>query len=107
MNLRAFFLIREADIWWNTIKDKLLGPKFTWNKFLEELRAKFYLVTVQRHKEKNFMELRMGGSVMVMQYASKFTRLSRFVPEFVSFERLKMRKFEEDLTFYIRNQLAG
>ena len=42
-----------------------------------------------------------------MQYASKFTKLSRFVPEFVSFERLKMRSFEEGLAFYIRNQLAG
>ena len=43
----------------------------------------------------------------VMQYASKFTELSRFVPEFVSSERLKMRKFEEGLAFYIRNQLVG
>jgi len=42
-----------------------------------------------------------------MQYASKFTELPRFVFEFVSSERLKMRRFEGGLAFYIRNQLAG
>jgi len=53
------------------------------------------------------MKLKMSGSMSVMQYASKFPELSRFVPKFVSSERLKMRRFEEDLAFYIRNQLAG
>jgi len=45
----------------------------------------------------------MSDSMTVMQYASKFTELLRFVHEFVSFERLKMRRFEEGLAFYIRN----
>jgi len=53
------------------------------------------------------MELKISGTITVMQYASKFTELSRFIPEFVSSKRLKMRRFEEDLAFYIRNQLAG
>ena len=53
------------------------------------------------------MELKMSGGMIVLRYASKFTELSRFVLEFVSSERLKMRRFEEGLTFYIRNQLAG
>ena len=49
----------------------------------------------------------MSGSMTMMQYTSKFTELSRFVQEFVSYERLKMMRFEEGLTFYIRNQLVG
>jgi len=49
----------------------------------------------------------MSGSVTVMQYASKFTKLSQFIPEFVASKRMKMRRFEEGLTFYIRSQLAG
>jgi len=53
------------------------------------------------------MELKMSGSMSVLQYARKFTELSRFVPKFVSSERLKMRRFKEGLAFYIRNQLAG
>jgi len=53
------------------------------------------------------MELKMSGTITVMQYASKFIELSRFLPEFISSERLKMRRFEEGLAFYIRNQLPG
>jgi len=47
------------------------------------------------------MELKMSGNMTMMQYASKFTELSKFVLEFVSSERLKMRRFEEGLAFYI------
>ena len=52
------------------------------------------------------MELKKSGNMTIMQYASKFTELSRFVPKFMSSERLKMRRFEEGLASYIRNQLA-
>jgi len=65
------------------MKDRLLGPDFTWNIFLNELK--------------------MSGSMIMIQYASKFTELSKFIPEFVSSERLKMRIFEEGLAFYICN----
>jgi len=41
------------------------------------------------------MELRMVGNMIVMQYARKFIELLRFAVEFVSSERMKMRKFEE------------
>jgi len=49
------------------------------------------------------MKMKMSDTITVMQYASKFTKLSRFVHEFVSSERLKMRRFEEALAFCIRN----
>jgi len=48
----------------------------------------------------------MSGSMTVMQYVSKFTELFRFLLEFVSSERLKMKIFEERLAFYIQ-QLAS
>jgi len=53
------------------------------------------------------MELKMSSNMTVVQYANKFTELSMFVPKFVSSERLKIRRFEEGLGFYIRNQLVG
>jgi len=107
VNIGTYYLTGEANIWWSTIKDKLVGPEFTWSKLLSELRTKFYPVVVQRQKEKESMELKMSGNMTMMQYASKFTELSRFVPELVSSERLKMRRFEEGFAFYIWNQLAG
>ena len=47
------------------------------------------------------MELKISDNMTVMQYASKFTELSRIVSESVPTERLKRRRFEEDLAFYI------
>jgi len=47
------------------------------------------------------MELKISGNMTMMQYASMFTGLSKFVPEFMSNKWLKMRRFEEGLAFYI------
>ena len=87
------YLIREADFWWGMMKNKFVGPEYTLAKFLEELRAKFYPVTIQHQKEREFIELRMAGGMTVLQYASKFMELSRFIPEFVGSEQMKMRRF--------------
>jgi len=35
VNIGMFYLIEESDIWWNTVKDKMLRSEFTWSKFLE------------------------------------------------------------------------
>jgi len=48
VNIGMYYLTGEADIWWNTVKDKLVWPEFTWSKFLGELREKCYPVVVQR-----------------------------------------------------------
>jgi len=53
------------------------------------------------------MELKMTGNMTVIQYASKFAELYRFALDFVASKWMKMRRFEEVLAFYIRNQLAG
>ena len=53
VNIGQFYESREADIWWNTTKDKCQEPEFTWSKFLEELRANIYVVSLQRQKEKD------------------------------------------------------
>jgi len=29
VNIGTYYLTSEADIWWNVVKDKLLGPEFT------------------------------------------------------------------------------
>ena len=66
VNIGTHYLTGEAYIWWNTIKDKLVGPEFTWSKFLSELREKFYPVMIQRQKEKEFMELNISDNMTVM-----------------------------------------
>jgi len=72
-NIGMHYLSDEAGICWNTVKCRLVGPEFTWSKFLDELRGKFHPIMVQRQKEKEFMELKVSGNMTVMQYTSKFT----------------------------------
>jgi len=103
VNIRTFYLAGEVDIWWNTVKCRWQESELTWEKFIGELRAQFYSIALQRQKEKEFMELKMTGNMTVIQYTSKFMELSRFASDFVAFEWMKMRGFEEGLAFYIRN----
>jgi len=49
----------------------------------------------------------MTANMIVTQCAGKFTKLSRFIPEFVASKQMKMRIFEKGLDLYIRHQLAG
>jgi len=42
-----------------------------------------------------FIKLKMSGNMTVMQYARKFMELSRFAPDFVAIEKLRMRRFKE------------
>ena len=37
VNIGTFYLTGETDIWWNTVKNKLLGPDFTWSRFMERI----------------------------------------------------------------------
>jgi len=104
VNIGTFYLASEADIGWSTMKDKLQGPELMWAKFLQ---SNFYPITVEQQKEKEFMELKMSGNMTEMQYARTSTEILRFAPDFVATEKMKMRRFEEGLAFYIWNQLAG
>jgi len=37
VSIGIFHLTSETDIWWNIVKNRLLGPDFTSSRFLEEL----------------------------------------------------------------------
>ena len=76
VTIRTFYFTKEANIWWNTVKDKFTCHKNSLRISSRELRAKFYPITVQQQKEKEFSELRMTENMTVMQYASKFKELS-------------------------------
>jgi len=60
----------------------------------------------EKQKQREFLTLKQEN-ISVMEYANKFTELSRFAPEYVATDRMRMLRFEEGLAFYIRNQLVG
>ena len=53
VNIGMYYLTGEVDIWWNIVKDKLVGPEFTWSKFLSELREKFTQLWSKGKRRKN------------------------------------------------------
>ena len=53
VNIVTFYLPGEADIYWNTINGRLLGLEFSWNKFLDELKAKFYQLWFKAKRRKS------------------------------------------------------
>ena len=53
------------------------------------------------------MESKLSGNITMIQYASKFAELLRFIPKLMASERIKMRRFEEVLAFHVWNQLVG
>ena len=51
VNIGIFYLTGETNIWWNIVKNRLLGFGFTWSRFVEELTtalmsAKWKLINV-------------------------------------------------------------
>jgi len=37
VNIETFYQTGETNIWWNTVKNRPLGPDFTWSRIAEEL----------------------------------------------------------------------
>ena len=95
-----------ADMWWRTIKTAFQGSEATRQKFAKALRTKFYPMHLQKQTQREFLTLKREDLCMV-EYAGKFTKLSRFSLEYVATDRVSTLRFEEELALYIRNQLAG
>jgi len=106
VSIGAFYLSGQADIWWSTVKTTFQSSNATWSRFSEALRAKFYPLYLQRKKQKEFLTLKQEN-LSVMEYANRFAELSRFAPEYVATDYMRMQRFEEGLAPYIRNHLAG
>jgi len=37
VNIGTFYLTGKTNIWWHTVKNRILGFGFTWSRFVEEL----------------------------------------------------------------------
>jgi len=94
INIGTFYLSRTADMWWGTVRTTFQGPGATWTSFTEALRAKFYPMHMQEQKQREYLTLKQEN-MSVMEYENKFTELSRFAPEYVATDQIRMLRFEE------------
>ena len=101
IRLAAFKLEGESQVWWDWIK-VLRDPKtMTWREFRELFMSKFLPASTWHTKAREFLELKQG-SMAVLEYIVKFTKLARSEDDYVATDMAKVRKFEDGLKLSIR-----
>ncbi|XP_010666712.1 uncharacterized protein LOC104883846 [Beta vulgaris subsp. vulgaris] len=105
VKMASFYLEGPADIWWNTTKGISKQFNFSWEKFIEKLKDKFFPLALRRIKENEFLSLRQA-KMSVLEYAAKFLELSQFGPDFVANERIKSMRFFEGLNLKYQDRVG-
>ena len=78
----------------------------TWEEFREFFMGKFFLASTRHGKAREFLELKQG-SMTILEYVAKFTKLARFGDDYVVTDMAKVRKFEDGLKLSIRIKLVA
>ena len=78
----------------------------TWAEFHELFMSKYFSATARHAKAQDFLELKQG-TMTVMEYVTKFTKLARFADNYVVIDMAKVRKFENGLKLSIRGKIVG
>ena len=68
--------------------------------------GKFFPTSTRHAKAREFLELRQG-SMSVLEYVAKFTKLARFQDDYVATDMAKVRKFEDGLKLSIQGKIVG
>ena len=62
--------------------------------------GKYFPTSAQHTKSREFLELKLGTMTM-LEYVAKFTKLAHFSNDYVATDMAKVRKFEDGLKFSI------
>ena len=68
--------------------------------------GKFFSASARHAKSLDFLELKQG-TMTILEYVDKFTKLARFGDDFVASDMAKVRKFEDGLKLSIRGKIVG
>ena len=77
-----------------------------WGEFRELFMGKFFPASARHVKDREFLELKQGD-MTVLEYVAKFTKLARFVDDYVATYMAKVRKFEDGMKLSIRGKIVG
>ena len=96
----------EAQVWWNWVKTFRDLEAMTWTEFQELFMGKYFLDTVRHAKAQEFLKLKLG-TMTVMDYVARFTKLARFVDDYVATDMTKVKRFENGMRLSIRGRIVG
>ena len=106
IRLAAFQLEGEAQVWWNWAKTSRDLEAMTWAEFQELFMGKYFPDTARHAKAQEFLELKQG-TMTVMDYVARFTKLTRFADDYVATDMAKVKRFENELQLSIRGKIVG
>ena len=106
IRLAAFQLEGESQVWWDWVKTSRDLEVMTWAEFHGLLMSKYFPGTARHAKALEFLELRQGTMTM-MEYMARFTKLARFGDDYVTTDMAKVRRIENGLKLSIRGKIVG
>ncbi|WP_274923111.1 hypothetical protein, partial [Streptomyces clavifer] len=108
VQLASSLFTSSADIWWKTIREEFrhMADGVAWANFKGQFLDKYVPSHIKRQKAAEF-QLLVQGSMTVLEYLTKFERLSRYAPELVDTEEKKILKFLEGLHPIIERDATG
>ena len=90
-------------MWWRWARTSRELEEMTEAEFQELFMGKYF---PEIAKAQEFLELKQGA-MTVMDYATRFTELARFVDDYVAIVLAKVRRFENGLKLSIRARIVG
>ena len=106
IRLAAFQLEGESQVWWDWVKTSRDFEAMTWAKFHGLFMSKYFPPTAIHAKAQEFLELRQG-TMTVMEYMARFTKLARFGDDYEAIDMAKVGRFENGLKLSIRGKIVG
>ncbi|KAJ9709331.1 hypothetical protein PVL29_001012 [Vitis rotundifolia] len=106
VSLVAYMLVGKADFWWESMKRVYDIEVMTWEE-LERIFLSKYFGEVAKHAKMMKFEHLIQGTMSMLEYESRFSKLSRFALGMISEEEEKARRFQQGLRPAIRNRLVS
>ena len=78
----------------------------TWDDFRRLFMGKYFPASARHAKSREFLELRQG-TITVLEYVARFTKLACFGDDYVATDATKVRKFKDGLKLSIRAKIVG
>ncbi|XP_074342219.1 uncharacterized protein LOC141679685 [Apium graveolens] len=101
----SYFLKGEENYWWESKKALEGECVVNWDIFTDLFMEEYFPRYMKNQMEIKFLELKQGN-LSVTDYESKFTELSRFVPEQVDTDEKRAKRFQQGLKPWIRSRVA-
>ena len=91
IRLATFQLEGEAQVWWRWARASRDLEAMTWAEFQELFMGKYFPETSRHVKAQEFLKLKQGA-MTVMEYVARFTKLARYVDDYVDTNKAKVRR---------------